>query len=96
MSAGSLAETSVVAAMRQLTAPLGELVQGLHLEVVPVDAAQARAIGDAYRRWGKGAHSARLNSGDCFAYTLAIRRGLPLLFVGDDFSQTDVRSALAN
>ena len=38
--------------------------------------------------------SGRLNFGDCFAYALAIERDEPLLFKGDDFSHTDVRSAL--
>jgi ribonuclease VapC len=35
-----------------------------------------------------------LNFGDCFAYELTRERGCPLLFVGDDFAATDVRSAL--
>lgn len=49
---------------------------------------------DAYRRYGKGAgHRAGLNYGDCFAYALARHLGLPLLFKGDDFPHTDIRSA---
>ena len=35
-----------------------------------------------------------LNYGDCFAYALAKRRGEPLLFKGNDFSQTDIEPAL--
>lgn len=95
VSAGSLAEIAIVTTMRGLSAPLNELVDGLRIEVVPVDAVQAREIGVAYRRWGKGSRFAKLNFGDCFAYTLAMRRGLPLLFVGDDFTKTDVRRVLA-
>ena len=43
-----------------------------------------------WRRLGKGRHPAGLNFGDTFSYALARRMGVPLLFVGDDFSQTDV------
>jgi ribonuclease VapC len=50
---------------------------------------------DAYVRYGKGQHPARLNLSDCFAYALAKALNAPLLFKGDDFSQTDIRSALA-
>ena len=42
------------------------------------------------RRFGKGRHPAGLNFGDCFAYALAKATGEPLLFKGDDFSQTDI------
>ncbi len=50
----------------------------------------------AYARYGKGrGHPAQLNMGDCFAYACARTHDVPLLFVGEDFSKTDVRSALA-
>lgn len=52
----------------------------------------ARAL-DAFERYGKGRHPARLNMGDCFAYACAKTQGVPLLFKGDDFSQTDVAIA---
>ena len=48
----------------------------------------------AYLRYGKGFHPARLNLADCFAYALAKELDLPLLFKGDDFARTDIRSAL--
>jgi ribonuclease VapC len=35
-----------------------------------------------------------LNFGDCFAYALAAERRCPLLYVGNDFAQTDIVSAL--
>jgi ribonuclease VapC len=44
----------------------------------------------AFRRYGRGRHDANLNFGDCFAYALAKDQSVPLLFKGDDFSQTDV------
>jgi hypothetical protein len=37
-----------------------------------------------------GVHPAGLNICDCFAYALAKELDCPLLFVGDDFSRTDV------
>ena len=62
-------------------------------EVVALDDEMGRLAFDAYRRFGKGRHAARLNMGDCAAYALAKARGWPLLFKGDDFSQTDVERA---
>lgn len=49
---------------------------------------------DAYLRYGKGFHVARLNLADCFAYALAKQLDLPLLYKGDDFSKTDIKSAI--
>lgn len=66
-----------------------------HVTIDPVDAAQAAIAAEAYRCFGKGHHPAGLNLGDVFAYALARRRGLPLLFKGDDFAQTDIRSVAA-
>jgi ribonuclease VapC len=48
----------------------------------------------AYLRYGKGRGPARLNLGDCFAYALAKQLDAPLLYKGDDFALTDIRSAL--
>lgn len=55
---------------------------------------QALIAAAAYRRFGKGNHPARLNYGDCFSYALAKSYDLPLLYKGNDFSQTDIRSVL--
>jgi len=60
------------------------------IEVVPVTLEQAEMAREAYRSYGRGNHPARLNFGDCFAYALAKSSGEPLLFKGDDFSQTDI------
>ena len=60
----------------------------------PFDADQAELALEGYRRFGKDSgHPAQLNLGDCAAYALARSRGLPLLFVGDDFSHTDIEAA---
>ena len=63
------------------------------IQTVALDEALADSAADAYRRFGKGRHVAGLNFGDCFSYALAIRKQVPLLFKGDDFSKTDVRAA---
>jgi len=60
-------------------------------EIVPVDADQVDAARRAWLRFGKGRHSAALNYGDCFSYALAMTRGEPLLFKGDDFTKTDIK-----
>lgn len=65
---------------------------GLSIESVTAD--QADAAREAWRRYGKGRHSAGLNFGDCFSYALAKVAGEPLLFKGDDFAHTDI-SAVA-
>ena len=63
--------------------------------IEPVTAEQARIARAAYRDFGKGSgHPAQLNFGDCFAYALATTAAEPLLFNGNDFSQTDLASAL--
>ena len=49
---------------------------------------------DAFIKFGKGQHKAKLNFGDCMAYALAKSLNAPLLYKGDDFAQTDIRSAL--
>ena len=49
---------------------------------------------DAFMRFGKGNHAAKLNFGDCMAYALAKSLDAPLLFKGDDFAKTDVKAAL--
>jgi ribonuclease VapC len=48
---------------------------------------------EAFDRFGKGRHRARLNLGDCFAYACARAHNAELLFKGDDFAHTDMSSA---
>jgi ribonuclease VapC len=72
-----------------------ELFAAAQLVVEPVTRNQAQIAREAYRDFGKGSgHRARLNFGDCFAYALAKDRREPLLYKGDDFAQTDLKSAL--
>lgn len=72
-----------------------DFVREAAIHVEPVTRIQARLAREAYRDFGKGSgHAAGLNFGDCFAYALAKAAGEPLLFKGEDFSRTDVDSAL--
>ncbi len=72
---------------------LDVLVANYEIDVVDVTKAQAHAARRASMKYGKGVHPARLNFGDCFAYALAKDTGEPLLFKGEDFTQTDVTAA---
>jgi ribonuclease VapC len=94
ISAGTLAEALIVAARRNVESEMATLIDDLGFNVVVVTEAVARRVAGAYARWGKGVHPASLNYGDCFSYEAARANGCPLLFVGNDFSQTDLRSAL--
>ncbi len=94
ISAGTLSEVLILGNVRGVNIELHEFLDAYPLHVVAVVEETAQAIGQAYRRYGKGFHAAALNYGDCFAYVLAKELGCPLLFVGNDFSRTDIVSAL--
>lgn len=96
MSVASLLETTMVVEGRVGSSgsfDLDALLATYEIELIPVDAEQAEAARVAWRRYGKGNHPARLNFGDCFSYALAKTTGEPLLFKGNDFSQTDIEPA---
>lgn len=81
---------SRVVAEQQLRAFLDET----GIEVIAITDEIGRAALDAFDRYGKGrGHPARLNLGDCFASGAAVTLGVRLLYKGDDFTQTDLRSA---
>lgn len=98
ISASTLLEALIVArgkAGSSGTRRLAALMREARLEVVPFDEEQALAAADAHGVYGRGTgHPARLDLGDCFAYSLAYLTGEPLLYVGDGFARTDIRSAL--
>jgi ribonuclease VapC len=75
-------------------ADLDLLLRDGAFEVVAVTPQQAQIAIEAFRRFGKGRHRAGLNIGDCFSYALSVATGDRLLFNGEDFAHTDVRSAL--
>jgi ribonuclease VapC len=91
LSAGTLAEALIVAAGKGIAPKMARTVEAFGFTVKPVSEFDARRIGQAYARWGKGMHPAGLNFGDCFAYALAKEQGCPLLYVGKDFARTDVQ-----
>jgi ribonuclease VapC len=98
MSAANWLEAAMVIDSRGgtlLARRFDEVVATLGLEVVPVTLEQAVLARRAHQEYGRGNHPANLNYGDCFAYALAKVTGEPLLFKGNDFSQTDIQSALA-
>jgi len=68
------------------------LMDAQQIRTIALDETLADTAADAFRRFGKGRHPAGLNFGDCFSYALAVQQAVPLLFKGQDFSQTDVRA----
>jgi len=61
--------------------------------VVPFSRNHISIFFDAFQRYGKGRHPARLNMGDCFTYAIARAAGMQVLYVGEDFRQTELESA---
>ena len=94
ISAGTVAEALIVAARRNLVEEVNRLIDGLGFEIVSVTSASARRIAAACARWGRGAHPAGLNFGDCFSYEVANEHSCPLLYVGEDFAKTDLERAI--
>ena len=97
ISANTLLEASIVIESRFGEAggrELDILLHKAHVEIVSFDQEQTELAREAYRRYGKGRHPAALNFGDCFAYALCSARGEALLFKGNDFERTDLKSAL--
>jgi ribonuclease VapC len=93
ISAATVLETTIVLETRLGDAGGREFdlwLLKVEAEVVPVDAEQIDAARRAWRRYGKGRHPAGLNYGDCFSYALALTRGEPLVFKGEDFAKTDI------
>jgi ribonuclease VapC len=97
MSAASVLEVAIVVESRFSNGARKQLdawLQDTSIEVVPLTLRHVEAARDGFRRFGKGRHPAALNFGDCFSYGLAKALGEPLLFRGNDFSKTDLKSAL--
>jgi ribonuclease VapC len=96
LSTAGLVEAEIAATNRMSEAAAREidaLLDDVDVEVVDFSAEHAALARAGFRAFGKGRHPAALNFGDCFSYALARARGEPLLFVGGDFSRTDVRVA---
>jgi len=96
ISAVSLLEAYIVVRAREHPTMLGKLhrfLEEIEAVIMPFDEQQARLADTAFQRYGKGQkHPAQLNLGDCAVYALVKSIGEPLLFVGNDFAQTDIES----
>lgn len=93
IAAPTLTETLIVATGRNILDAMQSALDGLAPTVVDLTAKRAAAAAAAYRDYGKGWHAAGLNFGDCFAYATAKEHGCPILYVGEDFSKTDIAAA---
>lgn len=74
LSTASFVELSIVVETRRYAEGIRDLdlfLATTGIELVAVDAAQARLAREGFRRFGKGRHPAGLNLGDCFSYALA-------------------------
>jgi ribonuclease VapC len=69
---------------------LSRFRQSLDVIVIPFGEPQCEVAADAFIRYGKGRHPAKLNFGDCMSYATARVADKPLLFVGNDFARTDI------
>jgi ribonuclease VapC len=96
VSAVNAYETAIVLRMRWGSGALASfrrMLENNGIEIIAFDEAQVLAGAEAYGRYGKGIHpKARLNLADCAAYALAKAMDAPLLFKGDDFAHTDVKT----
>lgn len=94
LSAFSALETSIVIEVRKGESgslALAQLLYRAKIEIVEMNKQQMQLALEAWRKFGKGHHPAKLNLGDCCSYALAKYSGEPLLFKGNDFSQTDIK-----
>ena len=99
MSAFNALESAIVIEAKKGEAGGRELDLLLHraqIEIVVLNSDQVELARTAWRKFGKGNHSAGLNIGDCCAYALAKYSGEPLLFKGEDFSRTDIQAVIIN
>jgi ribonuclease VapC len=91
--APTLAETGIVLAARgkaSMKRELGALLRELDITAVAFTSEHYQVAVSAYERFGRGRHRANLNFGDCLSYAVAALAGDSLLYVGDDFAQTDI------
>ncbi len=95
MSAFSALETGIVIEVRKGEAGGREwdiLLYRTSIDIIPLTPDQYTLAREAWRKYGKGRHPAGLNIGDCCSYALAKYSGQPLLFKGNDFNRTDLKT----
>lgn len=94
MAAPTYVELGMVVESRYGLAATGaaaRFVRDAEIDVLPIAAQAAERALEAWRRFGKGRHAAKLNFGDCLVYGLAAERRLPILCIGEDFARTDIQ-----
>jgi len=92
----TLVETGIVLSARlgfNANAQLARFIQEFQISEITFGDDHWRVAVDAYCEYGKGKHPAKLNFGDCMSYSVAKLSENPLLFVGKDFSLTDIEAA---
>jgi ribonuclease VapC len=97
MSAANWVETAIVVDRRGdpvASDRFEDLIAELRIEIVPITVEIAYRARGAHADFGRARHPAALNYGDCFSYAVAKIMREPLLFKGNDFSQTDIEPAL--
>ena len=72
---------------------IAQFLESFEVEVLPFGRSHWEVAAEAFLRYGKGRHPAALNFGDCMTYATARLAQKPLLFVGNDFAQTDIQAA---
>lgn len=78
----------------ELARKFSDVIAKFGIETVAFTPEHAQLAREAYRDYGRGSgHRAKLNFGDAIAYALARSERQPLLFVGDDFTHTDIEAA---
>jgi ribonuclease VapC len=93
VGAPTFVETAIVLSSklrRDARSHLNEFLREAAVEIIPLGPEHVDAALDAFLRYGKGRHPAALNFGDCLTYAVAAVAGVPLLFTGNDFIQTDL------
>jgi ribonuclease VapC len=93
VGAPTLTETALVAVAR--LGPDGRtvvrsFVDDTEIDILAFGLDHWRVAADAFVRYGKGRHPARLDFGDCLTYATASVVAQPLLALGDHFAQTDL------
>ena len=96
IGAPTLFETDMVtigALGKRGRAVIAQFLESFEVEVIPFGDNHWQVAAEAFMRFGKGRHPAALNYGDCMTYATAKVAGEPLLYIGNDFAQTDLESA---
>ena len=96
VGAPTLLETAIVLTTRwgRDSRPiLFPFLRSVGAEIIQFNEEHLDAAVTAFIRFGRGRHPAALNFGDCMSYAIAAVAGMPLLYIGEDFSKTDIARA---